>query len=81
MRLCTVCGNKYPDDANFCPMDASRLDEPRLVVASAPVRAAAASTDLPAVPTQPTARGPATLVDQPAPIGGRFALTEAPECA
>ncbi|MGZ3440315.1 MAG: zinc-ribbon domain-containing protein, partial [Polyangia bacterium] len=25
MRVCPTCGNTYPDDANFCPMDATRL--------------------------------------------------------
>ena len=25
MQLCPACGNQYPDDANFCPMDATRL--------------------------------------------------------
>src|SRR5688572_23545265 len=25
MRQCPACGNTYPDDANFCPMDATRL--------------------------------------------------------
>ena len=25
MRVCPSCGNTYPDDANFCPMDATRL--------------------------------------------------------
>ena len=28
MRLCAKCGNQFPDDANFCPMDASRLPPP-----------------------------------------------------
>jgi Protein kinase domain len=28
MRLCPACGNQYPDDANFCPMDATRLPPP-----------------------------------------------------
>ena len=26
MRLCPSCGNSFPDDANFCPMD--RLGDP-----------------------------------------------------
>src|SRR5579859_1494349 len=28
MRVCPACGNQYPDDANFCPMDATRLPPP-----------------------------------------------------
>src|SRR4051794_19139734 len=28
MRVCPSCGNSYPDDANFCPMDATRLPPP-----------------------------------------------------
>src|SRR5262245_18387717 len=28
MRICPACGNQYPDDAKFCPMDASKLAEP-----------------------------------------------------
>src|SRR5262245_1653606 len=28
MRACPACGNQYPDDANFCPMDATRLPPP-----------------------------------------------------
>ncbi len=35
MRLCPACGNEYPDDANFCPMDASRLPPPLSVTESA----------------------------------------------
>src|SRR5262245_28548853 len=26
MKICPACGTKYPDDANFCPMDASKLE-------------------------------------------------------
>ena len=25
MKTCTTCGEKFPDDANFCPMDAQKL--------------------------------------------------------
>jgi len=25
MKRCPTCKNLYPDDANFCPMDAGRL--------------------------------------------------------
>lgn len=34
MRVCPSCGNTYPDDANFCPMDATRL--PAAPAAAAP---------------------------------------------
>jgi serine/threonine-protein kinase len=40
MKICPVCGTNYPDDANFCPMDASKLTP---VAAQAP--AAAPSAD------------------------------------
>ena len=26
MKICKTCGERYPDDANFCPMDASKLE-------------------------------------------------------
>src|SRR5579862_809032 len=60
MRLCPACGNSYPDDANFCPMDATRLPPP-----------AAAPADEP--PPPPSAES--TLQNQPSPIAGRFLLT------
>lgn len=28
MKICPACNTKYPDDANFCPMDATRLPAP-----------------------------------------------------
>ena len=63
MRVCPACGNKYPDDANFCPMDASKLSEPAPAVSAvAPVLAPAAA--LPGADS--------TLSDQPAPVAGRF---------
>jgi serine/threonine-protein kinase len=37
MKICPVCGERYPDDANFCPMDASKLTP---VAAPAPAAAA-----------------------------------------
>jgi hypothetical protein len=62
MRLCPACGNSYPDDANFCPMDATRLPPP---AAAAPAPAPAAS---PA-----SSEGAATLLDMNAQvIAGRF---------
>ncbi len=39
MRLCPACGNQYPDDANFCPMDASRLIAAGEAAPSAPAAA------------------------------------------
>src|SRR5262249_26248582 len=59
MKVCPSCGNQYPDDANFCPMDATRLPA---TVAAPPV--AAAAPHAPAV----------TLPEHPAPIAGRFAM-------
>src|SRR5581483_11832824 len=59
MRLCPACGNQYPDDANFCPMDATRLPPP--AAAPAPVVA-----EVPAA---------STLQNQPRPIAGRFLIT------
>src|SRR5438874_4834732 len=35
MRRCPSCGNEFPDDANFCPMDATKLLEPAAAVAPA----------------------------------------------
>ena len=81
MRICPACGNQFPDDANFCPMDASRLSEPLPVTAPVGTEGHAANTpssDLMGSPTQPSARAPSTLVDQPGPIAGRFALTDTP---
>src|SRR4051794_24169085 len=42
MKICPACSNQYSDDANFCPMDASRLPEP--IVAAAPPTALPATT-------------------------------------
>ncbi|MCU1278704.1 MAG: serine/threonine protein kinase, partial [bacterium] len=62
MRVCPTCSNTYPDDANFCPMDATRLP---------PAAAEAPAT----IPSMPAAPNPAvTQPDQPAPIGGRFVV-------
>ena len=62
MRVCPSCGNSYPDDANFCPMDATRLPPP---VAEAPAT----------IPSMPVASPAVTQPDQPAPVGGRFVLS------
>ncbi len=63
MRLCPTCRNSYPDDANFCPMDATRLPPPP--VAEAPAT----------IPSMPVAGPAVTQPDQPAPVGGRFVLS------
>jgi eukaryotic-like serine/threonine-protein kinase len=59
MKVCPSCGNTYPDDANFCPMDATRL----------PAAMAAPPSEA------PSAHAPSvTVPDHPAPIAGRFAM-------
>jgi eukaryotic-like serine/threonine-protein kinase len=40
MKVCKTCGERYPDDANFCPMDASKLEP----LAAAPAAGAPAAT-------------------------------------
>src|SRR6266542_303160 len=47
MRVCPSCGNSFADDANFCPMDATRLPPP----------AEAAAAPSVTVPDQPTPIG------------------------
>jgi serine/threonine protein kinase len=64
MKVCPSCGNSYPDDANFCPMDATRL--PAAVVAQ-PAPSASSPAD-----TQREAPPAVTQPNQPAPVGGRF---------
>src|SRR4051812_7036457 len=79
MRRCPSCGNQYPDDANFCPMDATRL-EPIVAPAPAPVPVAAPTPAPVAAPTPaPVAQAPAatppadrTLSDAPPAVAGRF---------
>src|SRR5207248_2466338 len=59
------CGEKFPDDANFCPMDASKL-----------VLAGQASSPLPPPPVpppRPAAASPAATAAS-GPVGGRFVL-------
>ncbi len=64
MRLCPACGNQFPDDANFCPMDATKLPPPA-VAATIPV----ASPPSRSAPDAPTVMdGGATA------IGGRFLI-------
>ena len=80
MRICPACGSQFPDDANFCPMDASRLPEPAIApeLIPAPVPGAAvpiepAPSTAAAAPDPPAHTPPErTLSDQPAPIAGRF---------
>ncbi|HEY2747836.1 MAG TPA: serine/threonine-protein kinase, partial [Polyangia bacterium] len=69
MKLCPSCGNSYPDDANFCPMDATRLPA---AVAEAPATIPSMAV---AMPVATPAAAAVTQPDQPAPIGGRFVLS------
>ncbi|MBI5479015.1 MAG: serine/threonine protein kinase, partial [Deltaproteobacteria bacterium] len=41
MKICKTCGERYPDDANFCPMDASKLEPLLAPAAGAPAGGAA----------------------------------------
>ncbi len=59
MKVCPICGKQYPDDANFCPLDAGRLEPD----AGATVRGLAPAGGA----------GLETQVD--AAVGGRFDLT------
>src|SRR5579884_97573 len=61
MKVCPSCGNSYPDVANFCPMDATRLPAPAETPAT--------------VPSMPVANAAAVTQQETAPIGGRFALS------
>src|SRR5438046_1257521 len=69
MKLCPACGSEYPDDANFCPMDASKLPPPVVAVAAAAPAPAANPAPAPA-PRAPAA----TVMDMPRALGGRFML-------
>jgi hypothetical protein len=72
MKLCPKCGTQYPDDANFCPIDAARLPPSTIVkepVADAVPAAAAARAD----------RAEAAPAEERTPdgkrlLGGRFVL-------
>ena len=66
MKICSACGTQYPDDANFCPMDATRLPDP---VAAAPVKAAPA-----AVAHAPVTDPSATLRSGTRTVANRFFL-------
>jgi serine/threonine-protein kinase len=41
MKICKTCGERYPDDANFCPMDASKLEPLAAPATGAPAGGAA----------------------------------------
>src|SRR5262249_5756036 len=58
MRLCPTCGNSFTDDANFCPMDATKLPPP------------AAAAPAPAPPPEPEAAK--TMMDGGQSLAGRF---------
>ncbi len=64
MKICPACGSEYPDEANFCPMDASKLPAPVAAPAPTPTPAAAPAPRPPA----------ATVMDMPRALGGRFML-------
>src|SRR5438067_962652 len=67
MRVCPACGNQYSDDANFCPMDATRLPPP---AAAQPAAAAAGGAAARATPAA------STLENHPSPpIAARYVPT------
>ena len=66
MKICPACGSEFPDDANFCPMDASKLPPP---ISRAASDLGGATIAMPSVAIVEPA---ATMRDQPKPIAGRF---------
>lgn len=79
MKICPTCNSQFDDDANFCPMDATRLPEP---VAQAPTANATLVDFQPEKTligaTSPAAPRPdATLSDRSSPVAGRFAPLDA----
>jgi hypothetical protein len=77
MKLCPKCGTQYPDDANFCPVDAARL--PSATIAKEPAGAAGSAVAGPSH-AQAAARAAAEAgteartPDGRRLLGGRFAL-------
>src|SRR5262249_34834987 len=61
MRTCPACGNQFPDDANFCPMDATRLLEAQ----PAPPPATVAASPSASLPDR-------TIPDQGPLVAGRY---------
>src|SRR5687767_8441354 len=68
MRQCPACGNTYPDDANFCPMDATRLSsQPAAVVDEGPP-----TTQMPVAANESSA----TMLDGgPTNVAGRYLVS------
>src|SRR3954471_13903649 len=66
MKVCPSCGNTYPDDANFCPMDATRLPAP---VVAAPVPSAAPAVTQPDHPAPIAGRFVMAGSGAPTPTG------------
>jgi hypothetical protein len=82
MRLCPACGNQYPDDANFCPMDATRLPPPAAAPVampppSAPPPVAPPVASAPVVAAAPEAATVLASQSQANAIAGRFLVSGA----
>jgi len=75
MRLCPACGNTYPDEANFCPMDATRLPPPAATTAPDGLGGTTVP-DMPAVrdPSE-TSAARTVMGGGPTSIGGRYLLS------
>lgn len=71
MKLCPKCGTQYPDDANFCPIDAARL--PPVTAAKERGGANGAAATAPGA-SRVAAAGEARTPDGRRLLGGRFAL-------
>ncbi len=76
MRLCPKCGNFYADDANFCPMDATRLPPPSAAqpatpaIAATPATAATAPSQPATAPSQPN-----QTLREPPLVAGRYKIS------
>jgi hypothetical protein len=71
MKLCPKCGTQYPDDANFCPIDAARLP-PMAVAKERGGATGAAATALSTGASRAAAESRTS--DGRRLLGGRFAL-------
>jgi Protein kinase domain/zinc-ribbon domain len=75
MKLCPKCGTQYPDDANFCPIDAARLPPPVVVRERAGAAGPSATGLSQAQGANRTAAGAESRTsDGRRLLGGRFAL-------
>jgi hypothetical protein len=82
MKLCPKCGTQYPDDANFCPVDAARLPPPvvaRERAGAGPGGAGATGTGATGASQAPEPSRTAASAESRTPdgrrlLGGRFAL-------